>query len=68
MTLAAPMISAKRNDDGASAVEYGLLLCLIAAFLVVAVMAVGRMSGSMLDTACVAANEQAAVPASAECN
>ena len=36
-------IAARRNDEGASAVEYGLLVALIAAVIVLAVFALGGL-------------------------
>ena len=41
----------RRSDDGASAVEYGLLVALIAAIIVIAVAALGTtLDGIFLDT------------------
>ncbi len=41
-----------RDDEGASAVEYGLLIALIAAVIIVAVTTFGTsLSGSFTDTA-----------------
>ncbi|HUR51115.1 MAG TPA: Flp family type IVb pilin [Mycobacteriales bacterium] len=40
-----------RNDEGASAVEYGLLVAAIAAVVILAVVAVGKFAkGSFQDT------------------
>lgn len=47
-TFASP---SRRNEEGASAVEYGLLVALIAAVIVTAVLALGAtLSGIFSDT------------------
>jgi len=42
----------RAEETGASAVEYGLLVALIAAVIVVAVVALGLMVGSAFDSTC----------------
>lgn len=41
-----------RSDDGASAVEYGLLIAGIAALIVLAVFAFGSSVGGLFDDTC----------------
>ncbi len=46
-------ITARRNDeDGASAVEYGLLVALIAAVIVLVVLALGGIVKDAFDKTC----------------
>ena len=42
----------RRNEEGASAVEYGLLVALIAAVIVLAVFALGGLVKSTFHTTC----------------
>ncbi len=42
-------MDARRRDDGASAVEYGLLIAAIAAVIVAAVFAFGDFVGDIFD-------------------
>jgi pilus assembly protein Flp/PilA len=42
----------RRNEEGASAVEYGLLVALIAAVVVVAVVALGGLVKSTFEDTC----------------
>ena len=43
----------RRNEEGASAVEYGLLVALIAAVIVAAVIVLGGLvNGAFQDTSC----------------
>ncbi|MCW2868617.1 MAG: Flp family type IVb pilin [Marmoricola sp.] len=44
--------TARRNDDGASAVEYGLLVAGIAAVIVLIVFALGGVVTSAFQTTC----------------
>ncbi len=53
-----------RRDDGASAVEYGLLVAAIAAIVVTVVFAIGRFVEGAFDDAC----DQIDAQSSAECN
>lgn len=45
---------ARRNEEGASAVEYGLLVALIAAVVVVAVFALGSLVKNTFENTCTA--------------
>jgi pilus assembly protein Flp/PilA len=47
--FASPM---RRNEEGASAVEYGLLVALIAAVIVLAVFALGGLVKNAFDQTC----------------
>ena len=47
-------ITAKRDEDGASAVEYGLLVAAIAAVIVIIVFALGGLIKSAFSTTCTA--------------
>jgi pilus assembly protein Flp/PilA len=49
-----------RRDDGASAVEYGLLVALIAVFITGAVVLLGNALDDKLDKACAAVRDGAA--------
>ena len=44
--------TALRHDEGASAVEYGLLVAAIAAIIVIVVFALGRITQSSYTSAC----------------
>lgn len=55
----------KRSERGASAVEYALALVGIAAVVVLAVYALGGVTGSMFDETC--SEVDAAASASADC-
>jgi len=46
------MIDAKRRDDGASAVEYGLLVAAIAALIVLVVFAFGGLVKNVFQDTC----------------
>ena len=53
-------ITRRRNEDGASAVEYGLLVAAIAAIIVIIVFALGRLvRDGFQDTCETMANEDA---------
>ena len=55
----------RRRDDGASAVEYGLLVALIAVVIAVTVMTLGSKLQQKFDNACAAvANESTTSTAS----
>jgi pilus assembly protein Flp/PilA len=45
-------ITAKRDEDGASAVEYGLLVAAIAAVIVIIVFALGGLIKNAFQTTC----------------
>ena len=45
-------IQKRRNDDGASAVEYGLLVAAIAALIVVIVFAFGHLISGVFQSTC----------------
>ena len=45
-------ITRRRNEDGASAVEYGLLVAAIAAIIVVIVFALGKLVQGGFDKTC----------------
>ena len=62
----------RKEDEGASAVEYGLLVAAIAAIIILVVFALGTyVKGAFKDT-CTAFNTSAAVnatgPAQSDCN
>jgi len=46
------ILSARRGDTGASAVEYGLLIAAIAAVIAVVVFALGTLSNRQFNSAC----------------
>ena len=46
------VVNAKRNEDGASAVEYGLLVAAIAALIVVVVFVLGGIIQKAFDDTC----------------
>ena len=54
-----------RNDDGASAVEYGLLLAAVAAVIMLVVFTVGVFTGHMFNDTC--DNIQTASPGPMTC-
>ena len=59
----------RRNEDGASAVEYGLLVAAIAAVIVVIVFALGGMIKGAFSTTCNAVGSNATPTANtASCN
>lgn len=51
-----------RRDDGASAVEYGLLVAAIAAIVATVVIAVGTLIRNALEDTCEGLNETASEP------
>ena len=52
-----------KHDDGASAVEYGLLVAAIAAVIVVIVFALGSVVKSKFQSTCVTVDTNGASPA-----
>jgi len=58
----------RRDDRGASAVEYGLLVALIASLVVVAVFALGRVVGAVFVQTCQAIVTNNAAVATGSCN
>jgi pilus assembly protein Flp/PilA len=61
------LVDAKRRDDGASAVEYGLLIAAIAALIVIVVFAFGGLVRDVFSETCKTIDEQTSVPVSATC-
>ena len=55
---------ARRRDDGASAVEYGLLIAAIAALIVIAVFGVGTLVKGAFSETCSALSDDTAGPVS----
>lgn len=53
----------RKDETGASAVEYGLLVALIAAVIVVAVFALGSLVSSTFNETCAAIETPGTVPA-----
>jgi pilus assembly protein Flp/PilA len=53
-------ITAKRDEDGASAVEYGLLVAAIAALIVVIVFALGGVIRGVFSSTCTTIGNNAA--------
>ena len=64
------MIDRRARDEGASAVEYGLLVAAIAAVIVVIVFAVGVATKAMFQDTCdeIDAKASATVQAAADCS
>ena len=56
-----------RNEDGASAVEYGLLVALIAAVIVVAVIALGGLVKGAFTSTCSGIDSGAGSAISSSC-
>jgi pilus assembly protein Flp/PilA len=62
-------IDAKRRDDGASAVEYGLLVAAIAALIVLVVFAFGGLVKNVFSDTCDTIQTNTAPPVSSvNCN
>jgi pilus assembly protein Flp/PilA len=66
------LLDSRKDDDGASAVEYGLLVAAIAAIIILVVFALGSfVKGAFKDT-CTAFDQSNAVnangPANSDCN
>jgi len=57
-------IDAKRRDDGASAVEYGLLVAAIAALIVLVVFAFGGLVKDVFSETCDEIQKGSSVPVS----
>ncbi len=56
-----------RSEDGASAVEYGLLVALIAGVIVLAVFALGNLVTDSFEQSCTKFKTQASINTSANC-
>ena len=70
MTITSPTISIQsRSDDGASAVEYGLLVAAIAAVIIFIVFAIGVATKAMFQETCdeIDTNASATIQAAADC-
>lgn len=52
VSVRSPAFNPRSHEDGASSVEYGLLLALIAAVLIVTVLALGLVTGEMFSDTC----------------
>ena len=61
-------IDAKRRDDGASAVEYGLLVAAIAALIVLVVFAFGNLVRNVFSDTCNTIQTNTAPPPTATVN
>jgi pilus assembly protein Flp/PilA len=59
--------SARRTEEGASAVEYGLLVALIAAVVVVAVFALGSLVRNTFQNTCTAIEDGGTATSDAGC-
>jgi pilus assembly protein Flp/PilA len=57
----------RRNEEGASAVEYGLLVALIAAVVVVAVVALGGLVKSTFEDTCSGIADNDSATATGDC-
>jgi pilus assembly protein Flp/PilA len=57
----------RRNEEGASAVEYGLLVALIAAVVVVAVFALGSLVRNTFQDTCTSIEENGSSTSDAGC-
>lgn len=62
------ILDAKRRDDGASAVEYGLLVAAIAALIVLVVFAFGGLVKDVFSSTCDEIKSGASVPVSSSVN
>jgi pilus assembly protein Flp/PilA len=60
-------ITAKRNEDGASAVEYGLLVAAIAALIVVVVFLLGGLIQKAFSHTCGAISAGTAASSTSSC-
>lgn len=61
-------VDAKRRDDGASAVEYGLLVAAIAALIVLVVFAFGGLVRDVFESTCDEIKSGSAVPVNSDVN
>lgn len=59
---------ASRNDEGASAVEYGLLVAAIAAVIVIIVFALGKLVNGAFTKTCSAINSNGANSSTTDCS
>lgn len=57
----------RRNEEGASAVEYGLLVALIAAVIVLAVFALGSLVRDSFNNTCNTVKTNGSVSTTASC-
>ena len=57
----------RRGDDGASAVEYGLLVAAIAALVVIIVFALGGLVRDVFTDTCTKIDDRTATANSADC-
>ena len=57
----------KRNEEGASAVEYGLLVALIAAVIVLAVFALGSLVKDTFNNTCNTVKTNGSISTSSTC-
>jgi len=57
----------RRNEEGASAVEYGLLVALIAAVVVVAVVALGNLVKNTFSDTCTSIQDNGNNTTTTEC-
>ena len=57
----------RRNEEGASAVEYGLLVALIAAVIVLAVFALGSLVKDSFNNTCNTVKTNGSVSTTASC-
>jgi pilus assembly protein Flp/PilA len=57
-----------KNDEGASAVEYGLLVAAIAAVIVLIVFALGRLISDAFNDTCTAVETRPGATNEAACN
>ncbi len=57
----------RRNEEGASAVEYGLLVALIAAVIVLAVFALGTLVTDTFKQTCSSVKSNASISTTADC-
>lgn len=60
-------IQRRRTEDGASAVEYGLLVAAIAAIIVLLVFAIGKFVKKGFEDTCSGMQKQTQLAASASC-
>ena len=58
---------ARRNDDGASAVEYGLLVAAIAALIVIIVFALGGLIRDVFSDTCSKIDTEVSGVSASEC-
>jgi pilus assembly protein Flp/PilA len=61
-------VLAYKKEEGASAVEYGLLVALIAAVIVLAVVAIGKLVNDSFNGTCKSIKGNTSVSTSASCS